>query len=208
MAELLPGLRLAIADDARGLDPRGLFSSQVGEVWLEIGSGAGEHALAQARAHPEIGLLAAEPYVGGVAALVAAIEPDLAASGRIKIYVDDARLLLSALADASIDRIFILFPDPWPKRRHFRRRIVNPETLAAIVRVLRPGGELRLATDHGEYGRWMLAHALAVPELEWLADRPADWRIRPLDWPPTRYEAKALAAGRGCQYLRFRRRPT
>lgn len=206
LAQLLPGLRILLDDNAGGLDPSAWFAQPVKAVWLEIGAGAGEHLLAQARANPDIGLIAAEPYIGGVAGLLAALDPAEAAMGRVRLFVDDARILLGVLADASIDRMFILFPDPWPKRRHHRRRVVSRETLAAIVRVLRPGGELRLATDHGEYGRWMLAHALGVAELEWLAERCIDWQRRTPDWPPTRYEAKAKAAGRPCLFLRFRRR--
>ena len=119
--------------------------------------------------------------------------------------MDDARLLLTALPDASIERAFVLFPDPWPKLRHHKRRIVNPETVAELARVMRPGGELRLATDDADYRRWMLATLLAEPRFAWLAERASDWRERPDDWPPTRYEQKALAAGRRPVFLRFRR---
>jgi tRNA (guanine-N7-)-methyltransferase len=121
------------------------------------------------------------------------------------VLVDDARLLLKALPDATIARAFVLFPDPWPKLRHHKRRIVNPETVADLARVIRPGGELRLATDDPGYRRWMLATVLAEPRFAWLAERAKDWRERPGDWPPTRYEQKALTAGRRPVFLRFRR---
>jgi tRNA (guanine-N7-)-methyltransferase len=119
--------------------------------------------------------------------------------------VDDARLLLRALPDRCLERIFVLFPDPWPKLRHHKRRIVNPATVAEFVRLLAPGGEVRLATDDMGYARAMLLALAGQPELAWLAERPGDWRARPADAPPTRYEQKARAAGRACIYLRHGR---
>ncbi len=201
--ELLP--RLAIDLPARGrLDPRGLFRRPVEAVWLEIGFGGGEHLAAQAAAHPTVGFIGVEPYLSGVARLLAAIE----AGGldNVRILVDDARLLLPVLPDASIARIDVLFPDPWPKARHHKRRLVAPATVAEMARILVPGGELRLATDDPGYARWMLAAVLGEPRLEWLAERAADWREPWPDRPITRYEAKALAAGRKPVYLRCRRR--
>jgi tRNA (guanine-N7-)-methyltransferase len=124
----------------------------------------------------------------------------------IRLHADDARLLLRWLPGADIDRAFILFPDPWPKKRHHKRRLVCVATLAELARVMRPGAELRLATDDGPYVRWML-HAIAEQgDFSWAARGAADWRGRPPDWPPTRYEQKALGEGRKCYYLRFRRR--
>ena len=130
---------------------------------------------------------------------------EAAGLANLRIVVDDARLLLRALPAACLERIFVLFPDPWPKTRHHKRRIVNPATAAELARLLVPGGELRVATDHMGYARAMLQILGARPELCWRAARPQDWRERPPDWPPTRYEQKALAAGRACVYLRFRR---
>lgn len=123
----------------------------------------------------------------------------------IRILNDDARLLLRALPDASIGRAFVLFPDPWPKLRHHKRRIVNPDTVADLARILRPGAELRLATDDADYARAMLETGLREPRFSWLAEQAGDWLVRPEDWPPTRYEEKALAAGRRPIYLRFGR---
>ena len=123
----------------------------------------------------------------------------------IRIVVDDARLLLEALPERTLDRIFVLFPDPWPKARHHKRRIVNPTTAAAFGRLLRAGGELRLATDDPGYQRVMLETLLARPEFDWRATQAADWRTRPADWPPTRYEQKARAAGRHPVFLTFER---
>jgi tRNA (guanine-N7-)-methyltransferase len=201
---LLPQLRFAVPASGR-FDARGLFPRPPERLWLEIGFGAGEHLADQAEAHPETGMLGVDIFENGAAKLLATItRREL---GNIRILLDDARLLLAALPDDSIDRVFILFPDPWPKARHHKRRIVSPATLGELARVMRGGAELRLATDDPDYLRWMLAAAAAAPDFEWLARQPADWRERPADWPPTRYEQKAGAAGRAPVFLRYRRQP-
>jgi tRNA (guanine-N7-)-methyltransferase len=200
LEELLPRLLVSVPERGQ-IDPAGLFAEARAELWLEIGFGGGEHLVAQAVARPEVGLIGCEPYVSGVARALSLIrERDL---GNVRLFMDDARLLMTALPDACLARIFVLFPDPWPKTRHHKRRIVNPRTAAEFARLLRPGGELRLATDDMSYARAMLLALRARPELAWQARGPADWRSRPADWPPTRYEDKALAAGRACVYLRF-----
>ena len=200
--ELLPRVGFSVEPGAR-LDPATLFDPRPRAVWLEIGFGGGEHLEIQAARHPELGFLGVEPFRNGVARLLEAVERrDLA---NVRVLMDDARLLLEALADASLERVFILFPDPWPKARHHKRRIVNPATVRELARVLRPGGELRLATDDAAYARWMLEVLLAEPRFDWLAERAADWRELPPDWVPTRYEAKARAAGRRPVLLRFAR---
>ncbi len=201
LAELLPRLEIRLRE-GEPLDPAALFGDRR-PLWLEIGFGDGAHLAAQAAAHPGIGFIGVEPFVNGVAALLARIERGRLAN--IRIFTDDARLLLAALPDASVARLFVLFPDPWPKRRHHKRRLVNRATAAEFARILAPGGELRLATDDAGYARWMLEALLAEPRLDWLAERAADWRERPADQPPTRYERKALAAGRRPIYFRFRR---
>jgi tRNA (guanine-N7-)-methyltransferase len=204
MARLLPHLRIELPETG-AIDPVAPFASGVAEIWVEIGFGAGEHLAAQAAAHPEIGFIGVEFYENGIARLLAEI-----AAGRlanIRLVIDDARRLLAALPEASIGRVAILFPDPWPKPRHQKRRIVAPPVLALLARTMRDGAELRLASDDMNYARAMLADTIAQSAFEWLARRPADWRQRPADWPPTRYEMKALAAGRAPLYLRFRRRP-
>lgn len=205
LAERLPLLQLSLPEVGE-LDPGDLFPDRRTRLWLEIGFGGGEHLAALARAHPEVGLLGCEPYVSGVARLLALAEAGGLAN--LRLLVDDARLLLPALPAGCLERIFVLFPDPWPKTRHHKRRIVNPATAQEFARLLAAGGELRLATDDGGYARAMLRTLLGRRELVWQAERPADWRTRPADWPPTRYEAKALAAGRRCVYLRFRRAAT
>ncbi len=204
--ERLPALSVPV--DAPVRDVRALFDPPVETVWLEIGFGAGEHLLEQARAHPSVGLIGCEPFVNGVAKVLQAMEaPD--GPRNIRLFADDARLLLAALPPASIDRLFILFPDPWPKRRHWDRRIVGPQTIPAFARVLADGAEMRLASDHAGYVRWMLYHLTATAAgrdlFAWADMGPGDWRHRGADWPPTRYEQKALA-GRPT-YLTFRRRP-
>jgi tRNA (guanine-N7-)-methyltransferase len=198
--ELLPKLRVQPPEGAT-LDPASLFAPRPQRIWLEIGFGGGEHLAAQAAAHPEVGLIGCEPFIGGVARLLSLI----AAQGlaNVRLFTDDARLLLQALPDACLERVFVLFPDPWPKTRHHKRRIVNPQTAAELVRLLRPGGEVRLATDDMGYARAMLLALRARPELQWQARRAADWCRRPADWPGTRYENKALAGRRACVYLRF-----
>jgi tRNA (guanine-N7-)-methyltransferase len=201
---LLP--RLAIALPAAGrLDLRSLLPMPVLDVWLEIGFGAGEHLAEQAERHPEIGFIGCEVFEDGIVRLLG--EVARRGLGNIRMFTDDARLLLAALPPGSIGRVFILFPDPWPKRRHHKRRLVAPATLDLLAAVMSDGAELCLATDDRDYLAWMLEHATAHPDFIWLARRPADWRERPDDWPETRYEAKARTAGRMSAFLRFTRRP-
>ncbi len=180
-----------------------LFDPPAGQVWLEIGFGGGEHIAAQARGNPDIGLIGCEPFVNGVASLLD--EMDRENTRNIRIFADDARILLDALPEKSIARCFVLFPDPWPKVRHNRRRFICRENLDSLARVLKDGAELRIASDHSEYVRWILFETLGHEGFEWLARRAADWRVPPPDWKPTRYEEKALAKGDHCAYLRFRR---
>ncbi|MCW9002483.1 MAG: tRNA (guanine(46)-N(7))-methyltransferase TrmB, partial [Rhodospirillales bacterium] len=146
-----------------------------------------------------------EPFINGVASLLSHIET--AGLKNVRVYDDDARDVLEALPDGSLDRLFILFPDPWPKARHHKRRLIGPGNLDLLARVLADGAELRFGSDHMDYVRWALWHLLEDDRFEWLARRPGDWRVRPDDWPPTRYEEKALAKGDACVFLRFRRRP-
>jgi len=200
---LLPELRFALPGSAP-LDPACLFAAPVEAVWLEIGFGGGEHLATQAAAHPSVGFIGCEVFENGVARLVSAIARDRL--GNVRIFADDARALLAALPDRSLSRVFILFPDPWPKARHNKRRLVAPATLDQLARLMTDGAELRLATDDPDYLAWMLEAATAHPDFAWTARRAADWRERPADWPPTRYEEKARAAGRTPTFLRFLRR--
>jgi len=197
--EVLPRIRFAAPDD-----PAAAFGRPVDGVWLEIGFGGGEHLLAQARAHPDTGMIGCEPFMNGIAKVLTAIDQEGIAN--IRLHDDDARPLLEALPDASIDRVYLLFADPWPKKRHNKRRFVVPENLDKLARVLKDGGELRFASDHADYVVWALEHLSRHPALRWLARRPADWRCPPADWVRTRYQEKAEARGDVCTFLRFRRR--
>lgn len=200
---LLPALSIDLS--VRPLDGQAMFGRLIPDIWLEIGFGGGEHLAAQARAHQEIGFIGCEPFLNGVSRLLS--EVDREGIENIRLHAGDARELIDALPEASIGRVFLLFPDPWPKARHHRRRFVSRENLDALAKVMRDGATLRMASDHMDYVRWMLFHATAHPAFEWLARGPEDWRTRSADWPETRYEAKALARGEACVYLVFRRRP-
>jgi tRNA (guanine-N7-)-methyltransferase len=201
----LPRLRIDVAGyQGRVLEPRELFDETVEAVWLEVGFGAGEHLSALARAHPHIGFIGCEPFINGVARLLADV--DQHGLGNVRVVMDDARILLDCLGQGSIGRAFLLFPDPWPKRRHNRRRFVVPDNIAAMANVLADGAQWRIATDHMDYCRWILDHMTRSAQFSWLARRPADWRTRPDDWPPTRYEEKGMEAGRPPVFLGFERR--
>ncbi len=202
LEERLPELQIHIPDDGSPIDLGELQNPTCSQHWLEIGFGGGEHLAGQAEANPDALLIGCEPYVNGVARLLSLIE----GIDNVRVVIDDARLLLKALPKASLEKIFVLFPDPWPKVRHQKRRIVNPETLADMARVLQPDGELRLATDIMSYARPMLFSALAHGHFHWLAERPTDWQERPDDWPGTRYEEKARKAGRQPVFLKFQRK--
>ena len=203
IGELLPRFVLTIPRSGL-LEPGAAFIAPKRPVWLEIGFGGGEHLAAQAECHPEISLIGCEVFQPGIAKLLAHIE--LRNLDNIRIFTEDARLMIAALPPSSIDRVFIMFPDPWPKRRHENRRLVSCETLDALAAVMTDGAELRLATDDSNYLVWMLERLTEHPLFEWLVRGPCDWRNRPGDWPPTRYEEKARAAGRAPNFLRLRRR--
>ena len=198
VAERLPGLEL----DAAALGSEApLFPFEPRELWLEIGFGGGEHLIAQARAHPDVGLIGCEPFVNGVAKALAALE--LYAIDNVRLRAGDARALIEALPSASLSRIFILYPDPWPKRRHNKRRVISPEMIRELARAARPGAELRFATDIDDYAGWTLRRFLESPAFRWTALSAEDWRIPWEGWSPTRYEVKARAAGRNSAYLTF-----
>ncbi len=173
-------------------------------IAFEVGFGGGEHLAAQAQAHADWGLIGCEPFINGAAKLVAQVEE--AKLDNIRLYVGDAREILPRLPDKSVGAFYLLFPDPWPKARHHKRRFVNPKNLDQMARVLTPGAEFRIATDIMDYARWTLEHVMRHEAFAWTAEQAADWRGRPADWPATRYEQKALRVGRPCVYLRFIRR--
>ena len=202
---LLPSLAIPVPQPGERIDPRALFARPVDEVWLEVGFGSGHHLAWQAEHNPSVGHIGAEPFVNGVAALLALV--DQGRLDNVRVLPDDARPLLDALPDASLGRAFVLFADPWPKKRHWERRFIGPGNLDHLARVLKDGAELRLASDDMGLVRWMLEHTVRHPDFEWTARSPRDWRERPADWPPTRYEQKAIEAGRKPVFLRFVRRP-
>jgi tRNA (guanine-N7-)-methyltransferase len=182
--------------------PLGQFPNGVHEIWLEVGFGAGEHLVWQAAQHPDIGLIGAEPYEMGVAKLLTKLAA--APLPNVRIHEGDGRDIIEALPDASLGRFFLLFPDPWPKTRHHKRRFLQMEMLDALARVLKPGAELRFATDDKSYLPYALERLMAHPAFDWLAQGISDWKSRPADWPPTRYETKAIKGPP--TFLRFARR--
>ena len=179
------------------------FSPHQGETWIEIGFGGGEHLLWQAKANPTAGMIGCEPFEDGVVKVLDEIERG--ALSNIALHMGDARDVLRWLPDASIGRAFILFPDPWPKAKHRKRRLVNPQTLDLLARVLKPGGELRFGTDIADYVRTGLLALTRDCRFAWIAEGPEHWRVRPADWPETRYEQKAEREGRRRYYFRFKR---
>jgi tRNA (guanine-N7-)-methyltransferase len=176
-----------------------------GPLWLEVGFGGGEHALAQVRAHPEATLIACEVFENGICSLLSALAPEGEEAGaalpaNLCLWTDDARILLRRLPGASLDRLFLMFPDPWPKARHAKRRFVHPATLPLLARVLKPGAEWRVASDDPTYQTWV-RDVMAAQTLFDIVDMAT---ARPEGWPPTRYEAKALRAERVPVYWTFR----
>jgi tRNA (guanine-N7-)-methyltransferase len=202
LEEVLQSLRLDLSRPAPP-DLTTLFTAPVTAVRLEIGFGGGEHLLAEASAAEATGFIGVEPFVNGMAKLAMALaERPLA---NIRLHDDDATVLLDWLPPASLAGIDLLYPDPWPKKRHWKRRFVSRVNLDRMARVLRPGGIFRFASDIDTYVDWTLLHCRAHPAFEWQASSADDWR-RPYEgWPGTRYEAKALREGRVQAYLTFRR---
>ncbi len=201
LEDLLPRLRI---DRTGPVDPRTLFARPVSEVRLEIGFGGGEHMLSEASAHPDVGHIGCEPFVNGMAKLLSSVQER--GLDNVRLHDDDAVELIDRMADASVDRVVLLYADPWPKRRHHKRRFLSDETLARFARILRPGGEFRFASDIDHYVGWTLARVLRSPDFVWTAERPDDWRRPWAGWPGTRYEAKAIREGRVPSYLTMIRR--
>jgi tRNA (guanine-N7-)-methyltransferase len=202
MTTLLPRLALAL-DGPAPPDLGELFPLPVAAVRLEIGFGGGEHLIAEAATNPRLGFIGCEPFVNGVAKILASIEAG--AHDNVRLHVGDAIDLLAWLPPASIVRVDLLYPDPWPKTRHWKRRFVQDHTVAMLARILRPGGVFRFATDVPAYAAWTLEHLMRAPDFIWTAERAEDWRN---PWPGfrgTRYEVKAKREGRAPCYLEFRR---
>lgn len=197
---LLPRLRV---DPATLGDPARLFGRVVDDVRMEIGFGGGEHLLARARAHPGTGFIGCEPFVNGMAKLLAAIDAE--GLDNIRVWDGDASAMLDALPPGCLSTVYLLYPDPWPKRRHHKRRFVSDERLASIARVLEPGGAFLFASDIDHYVGWTLARVMRSRDMSWPAERPGDWRQPFAGWPGTRYERKAIREGRVPSYIVVRR---
>jgi tRNA (guanine-N7-)-methyltransferase len=192
---------------ARAATPLAAFAPGLRDLWLEVGFGGGEHALAQTATHPDAALIACEVFDNGICSLLSRLVPEgeeaaAPVPGNLLLWVDDARVLLRLLPDACLDRLFLLFPDPWPKARHAKRRFVHPAQIPLLARVLRPGAEWRVASDDPTYQAWVTE----VMSQQTLFDAVSPVDARPVDWPPTRYEAKARQAGRNPLYWTFFRR--
>jgi tRNA (guanine-N7-)-methyltransferase len=198
--------RLAFTPDLAA-DPLSAFSPRPSKLWVEVGAGSGEHAVAQIGMHAEAGLIACEVFENGICSLLSRLVPEGGEAtaplpGNLRLWADDARTLLQRLPESSVDRLFLLFPDPWPKARHAKRRFVHPALLPRVACVLKPGAEWRIASDDPTYQGWVNE----VMEQQALFDGLPPTRERPPGWPPTRYEAKALREGRSPCYWIFRRR--
>jgi len=200
---LLPRLALDLSQPAPA-DLRAMFDQPTKDVRLEIGFGGGEHLIAETERQPENGFIACEPFVNAMAKMLAAI--DARAIGNIRLHFGDAGELLSWLPNASLARLDLIYPDPWPKRRHWKRRFVQEDRIAALARILRPGGEFRFVTDVADYAAWTLMRMARVRDFVWTAERADDWRQPWEGFTSTRYEAKAMRAGRVPCYLIFRRK--
>ena len=198
---LLPKLALDLSHPAGDL--RALFPLPVNDARLEIGFGGAEHLIAQALANPDTGFIGCEPFVNGMAKALAAIEHHKLQN--IRLSAGDATHLIAWLPAQSLSRIDILYPDPWPKRRQWKRRFLQDDSLAALARLLAPDAELRFATDIPGYASWVLTRVLRSPQLEWTAERADDWRQPWPDFAGTRYEAKAKREGRTPAYFIFRK---
>lgn len=184
-------------------NPQDLFHRRYDALWLEVGFGDGGHLAWQAKNNPDIGFIGCEPYEPGVAGLLSLIAADNIEN--VVVHPDDARQVFSRLPEGCISRVFILFPDPWPKKKHNKRRFISPENIDALARLMHSGAELRFASDIDDYIQWTLAIFRDRKDFIWTAESPRDWQYRPDDWPATKYERKANAAGRTGKFLRFQR---
>jgi len=202
MDSLLPRLALDLTHPAPA-DLATLFPVRVEAIRLEIGFGGGERLIAQAQAHPAVGFIGCEPFVNGMAKALTAI--DALGLANIRLHHGDVVPLLAWLPAASLARVELLYPDPWPKRRHWKRRFIQDSSVASVARILQDGAEFRFATDWADYAAWTLERLLRSPAFDWTAQRADDWRLPWPDFSATRYEAKAVQAGRASCYFTFRR---
>jgi tRNA (guanine-N7-)-methyltransferase len=201
--ELLPQMQIALPPSGT-LDIAALFPVTPEKIWMEIGFGDGEHLLYQAQEHPRIGMIGCEPFVNGIAALCNGIKKN--SLNNLRIWPEDARILLKRLPDNCLDRLFLLNSDPWPKTRHHNRRFVQQETLDDIHRILKPAAQFRMSTDHPDLAVWQLEKTFFHGGFEWTATSHRDWTERPSDLPETRYQKKGAHVGRPTTFLDFIRK--
>ena len=200
-SELLPRLTIELGEGV--VDPAALFPGSTSRI-IEIGYGGGEHLARQARQNPQSGFIGCEVFSGGIAKLLEKIDED--GLGNVLLYTDDALKLLQKLPDASLDGAYLLYPDPWPKTRHHKRRFISPTTLGELARVMKPGALFRFASDIEDYANWTLAHILRSPDFRFMPERAGEWHKPYPGWEPTRYEEKARREGRMVSfYLTFTR---
>lgn len=202
---------VAISDDkitaSQNLDPASFFEKPFGEIWFEIGFGNGEHLAALKEKYTDIAFLGAEPFVNGMANLMKILhDRHNNTLGNIRVFMDDAMLLTRSFTSHSLDRIYVLNPDPWPKVRHHKRRIISQANLDEFARVLKPGGRLVMATDVDDLAEWMVTQCMNHPSFEWLAESAKDWQTPPAEWIETRYAFKGKQAGRRQTFLIFIKR--
>lgn len=207
MMDLLPKISIFEQRDdiyqaaSAGFKPQQFFEKRYTHFHLEIGFGGGEHLAWQAHERPDTGFIGVEFYANGIASFLTHYQQKKI--NNCLLYQGDGREVVRILAESSLDRVYVLFPDPWRKKRHYSRRILQADFINDLARILKPGGELRIGTDDPSYQLWVMAHLFDHPLLCWQAETMADWKIRPQDWPPTRYEQKAIKEGRMPAYLRF-----
>ncbi|MEN3929728.1 tRNA (guanine(46)-N(7))-methyltransferase TrmB [Microvirga sp. W0021] len=196
--DLLPQLRVNPE-----LGPDKIFDRPMKELWIEIGFGGGEHLAHRARENPDVGIIGCEPFINGMAKLLVVVDNEKL--DNIRVWERDATELLPLLPEASFQTIYLLYPDPWPKRPQRKRRFISDQTLEMIARLLVKGGQFRFATDIDNYAGWGLARIMRSSQFRWTAERPDDWRKPWANWPGTRYEAKAIREGRVPSYMTFER---
>ena len=187
--------------DQESIDPQQIFPNK--KIWLEVGFGTGEHLTGQAMKNSDIGFIGFEPFMNGVAAAAKdMVENNI---DNIRLWPDDALPIMAKLPDASVDRFYLLFNDPWPKTRHYKRRFIQPHTIEVLARIMKPGMQLRLATDDKSLAEWMLLHLVQSPHFTWDNWQNAEWSTMPDDWIETRYQQKAAQQGRLARYINFTR---
>ena len=199
---LLPRLALDLTRPAPA-DPRALFSTTPDDVRLEIGFGGAEHLIAQAKANPRTGFIGSDGFINAIAKALAAVDAEQLRN--VRLHHGDASALIDWMPAGSLARIDLLYPDPWPKRRHWKRRFIQDDSLKRLARILKPGGELRFATDIADYAVYALARVLRGNDFTWTAETADDWRMPWEGFSRTRYEAKAIREGRAPAYFIFRK---